>query len=175
MGGGREIHLRYEKIFIRKKKSWPSICSQLWFKTTAKYQQSLWKIKTDILKEKCMKVSSKCCIVLYKAQSMYALQQKKNFNTFYFNESVREFLMWYYSHIYQHWVVCKENRIYILERNLENLSVWIFSVPFSLKESSKCTNQVNVYKLYAVEYINTVCALFYPFEFRIFQTENHRL
>ena len=29
---------------------------------------------------------------------------------------------------------------YILEGNLENLSVWIFSVPFSLKGSSKCAN-----------------------------------
>jgi len=57
---------------------------------------------------------------------------------------------------------------YILERNLNNLSVWIFSVPFILKESSKCTNHVNVYKLYAVEYINTVCFLDYSFQFRIF-------
>ena len=57
---------------------------------------------------------------------------------------------------------------YILEGNSENLSVWIFSVPFSLKGSSKCTNHVNVHKLYAVEYINTVCSLDYPFQFRIF-------
>ena len=54
---------------------------------------------------------------------------------------------------------------YILEGNLENLSVWIFSVPFSLKGSSKCTNHVNVHKLYAVEYINTGCSLDYPFQF----------
>ena len=47
----------------------------------------------------------------------------------------------------------------ILEWNLENPSVWIFSVPFSLKGSSKCTNHVNVHKLYAVEYINTVCSI----------------
>ena len=39
---------------------------------------------------------------------------------------------------------------YILEGNLENLSVWIFSVPFSLKGSLKWTNHVNVHKLYAV-------------------------
>ena len=56
---------------------------------------------------------------------------------------------------------------YILEWNLENLSVWFFLVPFSLKGSSKCTNHVNVHKLYAVEYINTVCSLNYPFQFRI--------
>ena len=31
---------------------------------------------------------------------------------------------------------------YILERNLNNLSVWIFSVPFTLKGSSKCTKQM---------------------------------
>ena len=39
---------------------------------------------------------------------------------------------------------------YILEWNLANPSLWIFSVPFSLKGSSKCTNLVNVHKLYAV-------------------------
>ena len=37
--------------------------------------------------------------------------------------------------------------------------IWIFFVPFSLKGSSKCTNHINVHKLYAVEYINTVCSL----------------
>ena len=57
---------------------------------------------------------------------------------------------------------------YILEWNLENPSVWIMSVPFSLKGSSKCTNHVNVHKLSAVEYINTVCSLDFPFQFRIF-------
>ena len=56
----------------------------------------------------------------------------------------------------------------ILEGNLKNPSVWILSVPFSLKGSSKCTNHVNVHKLYAVEYINTVCSLDNPFQFRIF-------
>ena len=34
-----------------------------------------------------------------------------------------------------------------------------FPVPFSLKGSSKCTNHVNVHKLYAVENINTECSL----------------
>ena len=57
---------------------------------------------------------------------------------------------------------------YILEGSLENPSVWVLSVPFSLKGSSKCTNHVNVHKLYAVEYINTVCSLDYSF--RIFYT-----
>jgi len=51
---------------------------------------------------------------------------------------------------------------YILEWNLVNPLVCILSVPFSLKGSSKCTNHVNVHKLYAVEYINTVCSLDYP-------------
>jgi len=54
--------------------------------------------------------------------------------------------------------VGKENRIYI-RVEFNNPSVWILSVPFSLKGSSKCTNHVNVHKLYAVEYINTVCSL----------------
>ena len=57
---------------------------------------------------------------------------------------------------------------YTLEGNLKNLSVCIFSVPFSLKGSSKCTNHVNVHRLYAVEYINTVYSLDYSFQFRIF-------
>ena len=54
---------------------------------------------------------------------------------------------------------------YILEWNLNNLSVCILSFPFSLKEISKCTNHVNIHKLYAVEYINTVCSLDHPFKF----------
>jgi len=62
----------------------------------------------------------------------------------------------------------KENRIYILEWNLDNPSIWIVSVPFSLKGSSKCTNHVNVHKLHAVEYINTVCSQDYLFQFWIF-------
>ena len=55
-----------------------------------------------------------------------------------------------------------ENRIYIRGVFEESLGM-IFSVPFSLKGSSKCTNHVNVHKLYAVEYINTVCPLDYSF------------
>ena len=51
---------------------------------------------------------------------------------------------------------------YILEWNLDNPSV-----PLSLKGSSKRTNQVNVHKWYAVEYINSVCSLEYPFQFQI--------
>jgi len=63
----------------------------------------------------------------------------------------------------------KPKRIeYILEWNLDNPSVCIFSVPFSLKGISKCTNHVNVHKLFAVEYINTVCFLDYSFQFRFF-------
>ena len=46
--------------------------------------------------------------------------------------------------------------------------IWIFFVPFSLKGSSKCKNHLNVHKLYAVEYINTVCSLDYSFQFRSF-------
>ena len=49
----------------------------------------------------------------------------------------------------------KAKRIeYILERNLKNLSVQIFAVPFRLKGSSKCTNHVNVHKLCAlIQYV----------------------
>ena len=50
---------------------------------------------------------------------------------------------------------------YMLKGNLKNLSVWTFSVPFK-GVISKCTNHVNVHKLYAVEHINTVCSLDYP-------------
>ena len=57
---------------------------------------------------------------------------------------------------------------YILEWNLVNPLVCILSVPLSLKGRLKCTNHVNVHKLYAVEYFNTVCSLDYPFQFRIF-------
>ena len=48
------------------------------------------------------------------------------------------------------WIYSKRIE-YTLEWNLDNLSVWILSVPFSLKGSPKCTNHVNVHKLYAVE------------------------
>ncbi len=70
----------------------------------------------------------------------------------------------------QHWIMHAiiENRIYIREEFKECLGM-NFSVPFSLKASSKCTNHVNVHKLYAVEYINTECSLDYPFKFRFFK------
>ena len=55
-------------------------------------------------------------------------------------------------------ILVNENKIYIRVEFSSPL-VWILSVPFSLKGSSKCTNHVNVHKLYAVEYINTVCSL----------------
>ena len=58
---------------------------------------------------------------------------------------------------------------YIFEWNLYNPSVWILSVPFSLKGSSKCTNHVNVHNLYAVEYIRTILSVDYPFQFQIFK------
>jgi len=65
-------------------------------------------------------------------------------------------------------VLSKENRIYIREEFRESLGI-NFSVPFSQKGFSKCTNHLNVHKLYiAVEYINTVCSLDYPIQFRIF-------
>ena len=62
------------------------------------------------------------------------------------------------------WSISRTKRIeYILEWNLDYPSVWILSVPFSLKGSTN-----HVHKLYAVDYINTVCSLDYPFQFRIF-------
>ena len=60
----------------------------------------------------------------------------------------------------------KENRIYIRVEFRQSLGMNFFST-FSLKGSSKCANHVNVHKLYAVEYINTVCSLDYSFQFRI--------
>ena len=59
-------------------------------------------------------------------------------------------------------VLSIENRIYIRGEFKESLGM-NFSIPFSLKGSSKCTNHIN-----AVEYINTVCSLDYSFQFRIF-------
>ena len=58
------------------------------------------------------------------------------------------------------------NRIYIRGEFRESLGMNFFS-PFQ-PGSSKCTNHVNVHKLYAVENINTVCSLDYSFQFRIF-------
>ena len=60
-----------------------------------------------------------------------------------------------------------ENRIYIRGEFGESLGMNFFS-PFP-PESSKCTNHVNVHKLYAVEYINTVCSLEYYFNFEFFK------
>ena len=67
------------------------------------------------------------------------------------------------------WVKNKENRIHIRGEFRESLGI-IFSVPFSLKGSSKCTNHVNVHKFYAdaVKYINPACSLDDPFPFGIF-------
>ena len=62
-----------------------------------------------------------------------------------------------------------ENRIHIREEFKESIGMIFFSVPFSLKGSSKCTNHVNVHKLYAVEYINTVCSLDFSFHFEFFK------
>ena len=59
-----------------------------------------------------------------------------------------------------------ENRIY-REELKESLGMNFFS-PFQPEGSSKCTNHVNVHKLYAVEYINNVCSLDYSFQFRNF-------
>ena len=52
-------------------------------------------------------------------------------------------------------VKVKENTIYIRVEFRQSLGMNFVS-PFQSKGSSKCTNHVNVYKLYAVEYINTV-------------------
>ena len=59
----------------------------------------------------------------------------------------------------------KENRIYI-RVEFKSLGMNFFS-PFQ-PGSSKCTNHVNVHKLYSVEYINKVCSQDYSFQFRIF-------
>ena len=53
---------------------------------------------------------------------------------------------------------------YILEWNLKNE----FCQSLSAWKCTKCTSHVNGHKLYAVEYINTVCSLDYPFQFQIF-------
>ena len=65
-------------------------------------------------------------------------------------------------------VITIENRIYIRREVRESLSMDLFS-PFQPEGSSKCTNHVNVHKLYAVEYINTVCSLDYSFHFEFFK------
>ena len=72
-----------------------------------------------------------------------------------------EHFIWFLS------IQIKENRIYIRGEYRQSLGM-NFLVLFSLKGSSKCTNHVNVHKLYAVEYIDTVCSPNYPFQFQIY-------
>jgi len=62
----------------------------------------------------------------------------------------------YTGHRVAHKELAKENRIYIRVKFRKS-----FGMNF-VSQSSKCTNHVNVHKLYAVEYINTVCSLDYP-------------
>ena len=66
----------------------------------------------------------------------------------------------------------KENRIYIRGEFRQSLGMIFFS-PFQPEREWKCTNNVNVHKLYAVEYNNTVCYQYldYPFQFRILNFE----
>ena len=52
-----------------------------------------------------------------------------------------------------------------IERNLNNPSVWILSVPLSLKGTLKCSFHLNVLKLYTVEDINTICSVDHSFWF----------
>ncbi len=59
-----------------------------------------------------------------------------------------------------------EDRIY-REELKESLGMNIFS-PFQPEREFKVYKSYNVHKLYAVEYINTVCSLDYSFQFRIF-------
>ena len=66
------------------------------------------------------------------------------------------------------WVIYKENRIYIRGEFRQSLGMNFVSPFESAKESSKCSFHVNVHKLYAVEYSNTVSSLDYPFQFLIF-------
>ena len=51
-----------------------------------------------------------------------------------------------------YWDRVKENRIYIRVESRQSLGMNFVS----LKGSSKCTIHINVYKLYEIEYINTV-------------------
>ena len=57
-----------------------------------------------------------------------------------------------------------QNRICIRGEFKESLGM-NFIIPF--QPERECTNHVNVHKLYAVEYINTICSLDYPFQFWI--------
>ena len=69
--------------------------------------------------------------------------------------------------MHANFVLTKENRIYIRVEFRQSFGMNFFS-PFQPERDFKVTNHVNVQKLYAVEYINTVCSLDYPFQFRLF-------
>jgi len=91
---------------------------------------------------KCLKFNqSECC--LHKANSQSEARAGK-----FYGQSMRDI----------------ENRIYIREEFKESLGMNFFS-PFQPERSSKCTNHINVHKLCAVEYINTVCSLDYISKF----------
>ena len=60
----------------------------------------------------------------------------------------------------------KENRIFIRVEFRQSLDMNLVS-PFQLEREFK-VYKANVHKLYAAEYINTVCSLDYSFQFRIF-------
>ena len=77
------------------------------------------------------------------------------------NSSLNPFKLNTFSHL------TKKNRIYIRGEFRESPGMNFVS-PFQLDSEFKCKIHVNVHKLYAVEYINTVCSLDYPFQFRIF-------
>ena len=66
-------------------------------------------------------------------------------------------------------VNCKENRLYIRVEFRQSLGMNFFC---SFQPEREFKVNVNVHKLYAVEYINTVCSLDYPFQFRIFKLYN---
>ena len=62
-----------------------------------------------------------------------------------------------------------ENRIYIRGEFGESLGMNFFN-PFP-PESSKCTNHVNVHKLYAVEYIRNVNFLLYSVQWTVYTVQ----
>ena len=64
-------------------------------------------------------------------------------------------------------VVNKENRIYIRVEFRQSLNMNFVS-PFQPEMEFKVYKSCKCSQLYAVEYINTVCSLDYPFQFRIF-------
>ena len=91
-------------------------------------------------------------------------------NIFYYSIEKCIFLFFY---SYQ-CAVYIENRIY-REELKESLCMNFFQFLFSLKGSSKCTNHVNVHKLYAVECINTVCSIYFNFEFLRLLNKLHKM